>query len=102
MNLADQLTDYVHATLTGLWVQSSEPDEAEREIVQHARQQGWAVAVGDVAGGLRVPASPDTFHPEAAPATPWPPCVPCPRSPRATARPCSCSTTSTSSSATPR
>jgi hypothetical protein len=70
MNLADQLTDYVHATFTGLWIQTSEPDEAEREIVQHARQQGWAIAVWDVAGGLRVPASTGTFHPEASPGDP--------------------------------
>src|SRR5262245_27630620 len=70
MQLAEQLTDYVHAAFTGLWIQSSEADEAEREIVQHARQQGWADAVWDVAGGLRLPASPGTFHPEAGPGDP--------------------------------
>src|SRR5262245_66177139 len=70
MQLADQLTDYVHAAFSGLWIQTSEADEAEREIVQHARSQGWAVAVWDVAGGLRLPASPGTFHPEAGPGDP--------------------------------
>jgi hypothetical protein len=70
MQLAEQLTDYVHAAFTGLWIQTSEADEAEREIVQHARSQGWAVAVWDVAGGLRLPASPGTFHPEASPGDP--------------------------------
>jgi hypothetical protein len=60
MNLADQLTDYVHAAFSGLWVQTHEPDEAEREIVQHARRQGWNVAVWDVAGGLRFPNAPHT------------------------------------------
>src|SRR5262249_51232879 len=70
MQLAEQLTDYVHAASTGLWIQSSEPDEAEREIVQHARSQGWGVAVWDVAGGLRLPAAPGTFHPEAGPGDP--------------------------------
>ena len=70
MQLADQLTDYVHAAFSGLYIQTSEPDEAQREIVQHARQQGWAVAVWDVADGLRVPASPGTFHPDAGPGDP--------------------------------
>jgi hypothetical protein len=39
MKLADQLTDYINAAFTGLWIQSFEPDEAEREIIQHARQR---------------------------------------------------------------
>jgi hypothetical protein len=55
MTLTDQLTDYVHAAFTGLWIQTHEPDEAEREIVQHARQQQWKVAVWDLANGLRLP-----------------------------------------------
>lgn len=59
MKLCDQLTEYIHAAFSGLWVQTHEPDEAEREIVQHARQQGWRVAVWDVANGLRLPAAPD-------------------------------------------
>src|SRR5580693_3288252 len=57
MKLCDQLTDYVNAAFTGLWVQSHEPDEAEREIVQYAKQKDWKVAVWDVAGGLRFPNS---------------------------------------------
>jgi hypothetical protein len=40
-----------------LWVQTHEADEAEREIVQHARQQGWKLAVWDIANGLRLPGS---------------------------------------------
>src|SRR5207248_90274 len=55
MNLADQLTDYVHAAFTGLWVQTSEPDEAEREIKGLAQAQGWKLAAWDVAAGLRFP-----------------------------------------------
>ena len=39
MKLSDQIHDYVNAAFTGLWIQTHEPDEAEREIVQHARQQ---------------------------------------------------------------
>ena len=36
-------------------MQTHEPDEAEREIVGHAREQRWKVAVWDLAGGLRLP-----------------------------------------------
>jgi hypothetical protein len=55
MKLTDQLTDYIHAAFTGLWIVTSEPDEAEREILQHARDKKWNVAVWDIASGLRVP-----------------------------------------------
>jgi hypothetical protein len=55
MKLTDQLQDYVHAAFSGLWIVSQEPDEAEREILQHARQAQWEVAVWDVAQGLRLP-----------------------------------------------
>ena len=55
MKLSDQLTDYVHAAFSGLYIQSSEPDEAEREILQLAREQHWKAAVWDVAHGLRLP-----------------------------------------------
>ena len=54
MSLAEQLTDYVHAAFSGLWVQTSEPDEAEREIAQLARARKWRLAVWDVAGGFRL------------------------------------------------
>lgn len=57
MKLADQITDYIHAAFTGIWIQSFEPDEAERELVQHARQNQWKIAVWDVAAGLRLPGS---------------------------------------------
>lgn len=62
--LTQQLTDYVNAAFSGLWIVSSEIDEAEREIVQHARQQQWKVAVWDVANGLRLPLSPSTAQRE--------------------------------------
>jgi len=58
VKLTDQLTDYVNAAFSGLWIQTSEPDEAEREITQHARQRGWKLAAWDVASGLRFPAAP--------------------------------------------
>ena len=55
MKLCDELTSYVHAAFSGIWVQSLEPDEAEREIVRHARTKKWKVAVWDIAHGLRLP-----------------------------------------------
>lgn len=54
MPLIHQLTDYVNAAFTGLWIVTHEPDEAEREIAQHARQHEWKVAVWDIASGLRL------------------------------------------------
>jgi hypothetical protein len=41
MILTDQLTDYINAAFTGIWIQTFEPDEAEREILQIARQEKW-------------------------------------------------------------
>jgi hypothetical protein len=55
MKLTDQLTSYIAAAFTGLWVTTYEADEAEREITQHACRQKWKVAIWDVASGLRVP-----------------------------------------------
>jgi hypothetical protein len=60
MKLADQLTSYISAAFTGLWIQSSEPDEAEREIAQLARTHKWKLAIWDVAGGLRLPGASST------------------------------------------
>src|ERR1022692_1731041 len=54
MKLCDELTSYVHAAFSGIWVQTLEPDEAEREIVRHARSKKWKVAVWDIAHGLRL------------------------------------------------
>src|SRR5580698_2747405 len=55
MTLADQLTDYIHAAFAGLWVHTHEQDEAEREILQHVKQNHWKVAVWDLANGVRLP-----------------------------------------------
>ena len=57
MTLTKQLTEFINAAFTGLWVQTHEPDEAEREIVQLAKQHKWKVAVWDIAGGIRIPGS---------------------------------------------
>ena len=65
MSLIRELTDYIHAAFTGLWVQTFEPDEAERELVEHGRQSGWTIAVWDIARGLRLPIG-NAAAPEAA------------------------------------
>lgn len=54
MTLAEQLTDYSRAACAGLWVQTCEPDEAEREIIHLAAEQKWRLAIWDVAAGLRL------------------------------------------------
>jgi hypothetical protein len=62
--VVSQLDDYINAAFSGLWVQTVEPDEAERELVEHARRQGWTLAVWDIARGLRFPADPNATVPE--------------------------------------
>jgi len=57
MKLADQLTTYVNAAYSGIWLTTQEPDEAEREIIQLARNKKWKIAVWDVANGLRLASS---------------------------------------------
>jgi hypothetical protein len=59
MPLNSELNDYINAAFTGLWVETHEPDEAEREILQHAREHNWRVAVWDVARGVRMPGATD-------------------------------------------
>jgi hypothetical protein len=66
VQLTDQLSDYVRAAFSGLWIHTQEPDEAEREILQHARQEKWEVAVWDIAQGLRVPLRPGAAAGESA------------------------------------
>ncbi len=70
MTLAEQLTDYVHAAFTGLWVLTHEPDEAQREILALARERDWRVATWDVAAGLRLPSAPGAPRAEAGPGDP--------------------------------
>lgn len=58
MTLTDRMTDFVLAAFTGLWVQTQEPDEAEREIAALAKRKDWRLAVWDIAAGLRLADSP--------------------------------------------
>ena len=61
MQLTQQLTDYINAAFSEIWLVSQEPDEAQREIVQHAQGQKWTVASWDVANGLRLLGNCQTF-----------------------------------------
>ena len=70
MTLTEQLTDYIRAAFSGLYLVTHEPDEAEREITALARQQDWKLACWDIAGGLRLPSQPGTFRGDAAPGDP--------------------------------
>src|SRR5436309_153391 len=70
MTLTEQLTDYVNAAFSGLWVQTQEPDEAEREIAALARQRNWKLACWDVAAGLRLASEPGAFRGDAGPGDP--------------------------------
>src|SRR5947209_6839922 len=70
MTLSEQLTDYVHAAFSGLWVLTQEPDEAEREVARLARQRNWSLAVWDVAAGLRVPPERGSVRADAGPGDP--------------------------------
>ncbi len=96
MPLSDQLNDYINAAFTGLWVQTHEPDEAEREILQQARNQQWRVAVWDVARGVRVPGA-KVRRPTPEAAIHWPHFDRRRRWPIRTARPYYYCTTSTNS-----
>ena len=64
MKLTDQLTDYVNAAFTGVWIQTHEPDEALREIVRHAQQKKWKSAAWDIASGIRLTGSASNSSPE--------------------------------------
>lgn len=55
MSLVQQLIDYINAAFCGLWIQTQEPDEAERELIEQARQARWGLIVWDLARGLRFP-----------------------------------------------
>jgi len=66
MSLVNQLNDYINAAFSGLWVQTVEPEEAERELVEQARRQHWRLIVWDVARGLKFPLNASTTVPELA------------------------------------
>ena len=64
MNLVTLLSDYINAAFSGIWVQTVEPDEAERELTYHARAQRWTLITWDIARGMRFPGNSNANAPE--------------------------------------
>ncbi len=54
MSLRDNLSEYVSACFTGLWIQSHEHEDALVEIAQLCRDQQWRLVSWDVDGGLQI------------------------------------------------
>ena len=49
------LIEHINAAFSGIWVQTHQPDEAEREIRQLAQDQSWEIAFWDIARGIQAP-----------------------------------------------
>jgi hypothetical protein len=54
MTLAERLSEYVRAAFSGIWVQTSEQDDALHEIALLARQNNWGLASWDIDKGLKL------------------------------------------------
>jgi len=52
MSLANQLSEYVRACFTGLWIESHEHQDALAEIASLCRDEEWRLAVWDIADVL--------------------------------------------------
>ena len=70
MSLTQQLTEYVSACFTGLWLQSHEHEDVLTEIAQLCRDENWRLAIWDVAQGLQIPGGDDHVEASAGGADP--------------------------------
>ena len=70
MNLTDQLTDYIHAAFSGLWVSPRSPTRPNARSSSTPASNNWKVAVWDIANGLRLPSSPEHVRGDAGPGDP--------------------------------
>lgn len=52
MSLVHIVQDHIHAGFTGLWIQTTEPHEAQAQIMKHGAEQNWKVSVWDIAKGI--------------------------------------------------
>ena len=52
--LKEKMKELVSACFTGIWVESFEPHEASREILDLCREEEWTSATWDVCSGLRI------------------------------------------------
>lgn len=55
MKLSTQLTEYIAACFTGLWIESHEHEDALREMAQMCRDENWQLATWNIERGLQVP-----------------------------------------------
>lgn len=55
MPLSRQLSEYISACFTGLWIQSHEHEDALAEIAQLCRDENWRLAAWDIDQGLQLP-----------------------------------------------
>ncbi len=51
-DLKQQLREYVAAVFSGIWIQTAEPEEAQAEIAQLAKDESWNLKTWDVARGM--------------------------------------------------
>ena len=58
MTFANNFTEKVKACFTGIWIETSEPDEAQRQIHTIANAEGWTLHSWDVARGFDQPNMP--------------------------------------------
>ena len=60
MQLANRLSEYVRACFTGIWIESSEHEDALTEIATLCRDQQWQLATWDIETGLNIPGQTDS------------------------------------------
>ena len=60
MNLAQQLSDYIRACCTGIWLQSYEHQDAIAEIAQLCRSENWRLMTWNLETGLRIQGADET------------------------------------------
>ena len=53
MALSKQLSEYIRACFTGIWIESHEQQDALTEIAQLCQQEGWQLATWNIEQGLR-------------------------------------------------
>ena len=66
MTLSQQLSEYIAACFTGIWIESHEHEDAVAEIAQLCRDEDWRLATWDIAAGLHVSGQSDQAENSAA------------------------------------
>src|SRR5262245_6549490 len=51
MNLTTHITEYINAGFAGIWVQTWEPEEAQKQINELAHENQWTAVRWDLAAG---------------------------------------------------